>query len=132
MMASDIWTLVGLSLGTLGAVFLAYEVVFGQGNRFQAESIRHKLEGLKNTRTYVQASIKALPQPPYNPAEIKKLLDDEAREWGPDETKLTEQDKGFYESFENRVVTLGAGGVVLIVFGFALQIVGLLLHASGR
>jgi hypothetical protein len=129
MTPSDIWTLVGLSFATLGAVLLAYDVVYGAGNRFQASVLKRQLETLRSTRKYARDIIGRLPQPPWTVAEIQEELDREEKEWGPQEVKLAQEASKVPKHYEARVVTLGAWGVLLIVGGFLLQIVGLIVHA---
>ena len=61
MPASDIVNIVGLGLGTVGAVLLAYDVVYGPGKQFQASNFKTQLEVLKSTRKLARDTIKNLP-----------------------------------------------------------------------
>lgn len=128
MESSDIWNLIGLCLGTIGAVFLAYDVIYGAGKRFKSSNLKTQLENLRKNRKLVQDILKSLPQPPWTAIEIAKQLNDEETKWGPQETALDQEVKTFYDQYEDRVVTFGAFGVLLLVIGFALQIVGLVVH----
>src|SRR5881628_3214845 len=107
MTPSDIWTLVGLSLGTLGAVLLAYDVVYGAGNRFQASVLKRQLDTLRSTRKYSRETIERLPQPPWAAAEIQKELEREEKEWGPQEVKAAQEASRFPKQYADRIVTLG-------------------------
>lgn len=127
----DIWALFGLVAGTVGAILLGYDVIFGAGQRFQGEVRRRQLENLRNTRNFVRNSISALPQPPYTPADIKKLLDDEEAKSGTEERDLAKRVdiyEGELSRYEHRVVNLGLLGVLLIVVAFGLQAVGVIVH----
>lgn len=130
MTSSDILTLIGLSLATLGAILLAYDVVYGPGKRFQAGNLAKQLRNLRSTRRFVQGSIKA--SKGFTPQEIQKQLDEEEQKNGAAERELVEQNEKFLNNYELRVTMLGAYGVLLIVAGFVLQIVGLLIHPSEK
>lgn len=130
MTPSDLWTLIGLGLGTIGAVLLAYDVVYGAGNRFRASVLKTQLETLRSTRKFTRGVIEGMPKPPWTPAEIKQQLDKEEGEWGPRERELAEKAANIRPRYEDRVVTFGAYGVLMIVGGFLLQIVGLLLRTT--
>ena len=132
MNTSDIWTLVGLCLGTIGALLLAYDVVYGAGHRFRASNFKTQLEMLRGTRKFSRDAIKGLPESLYTAEEIKRQLDEEEREWGSKEADLVQKVNNFYNQYEDHVVTLGALGVMLIVSGFVLQIVGLIVHTTGK
>jgi uncharacterized membrane protein len=132
MTLSDIVTLVGLAIGTVGAIFLAYDVVYGPGKAFQANVINTKLQNMREFRALNQRGIRNYPQPPYTPQEIQEFLEKEEQDWGPQERDLVKQDSEFMDRYENRVVTLGAFGVLLIVAGFLLQIAGLVIHACRK
>lgn len=122
--SSDVWTFSGLCLGTIGAVLLAYEVVYGPGKRFQATVFKTQLETLRQSRKYWRDSLKG-----FLPEERQKYLDEEEQQFGPQERELAKKVEEDYSRFEDRVVTLGAWGVILIVLAFLLQIVGLGVHA---
>ena len=131
MTPSDILNLIGLGLGTIGAVLLAYDVVYGPGKRWQAEVARTQLSNLRNLRAHLRESTKTLPCPPYTDGEIQKLLAAEEMKWGPQENALATKDASFLPEYESSVVTLGAYGVGLIVLSFVLQFVGVLIHKPG-
>jgi hypothetical protein len=132
MSTSDIWNLLGLSVATIGAVLLAYDVVYGAGKRFKAEALKTQLANLQKTRNYLQENIKGLPQPPWKRTEIDAQLAAENSKWDPEEQRLVHEVATFYPNYEDRVVTFGAYGVILIVLGFLFQIVGLIFHVLGR
>jgi|SRR6185312_17028312 len=130
---SDGLTLAGLSLGTIGAVLLAYDVVYGPGKRWQASIIKGKLEQLQGFRKLIRSRTEALPRPPYTEQDIQKLLEEQDAKWGPEEAALKQQNEIFLDRYESRVVNLGAVGVILIVLSFAVQIGGVLVgHNTGE
>lgn len=131
MTSSDIVNIVGLGLGTIGAVLLAYDVVYGPGKRFQASNLKTQLEVLKGTRKLSQDTINNLPAN-WTKEQKQEQLDKEEADWGPEQRDLQKKVDTFYTKYEGRVVTLGAYGVMLIVTAFLLQIVGVVLHARGH
>ncbi|MGB9419262.1 MAG: hypothetical protein WCB58_23325 [Acidobacteriaceae bacterium] len=128
MTGSDVVNLIGLGLGTVGGVLLAYDVVYRPGANFQASTIKTRLDILRRTRNHIRESTKKLPCPPYTEKEIQELLDQEEAQWGPEEADLAKQNETFLEKYENRVVSLGALGVSLIVLSFILQFASVLIH----
>jgi len=127
---SDILTLFGLVLGTVGAIVLTYDLFYKPGANFQATVIKTKLENLRQFRAEVRERINKYPQPPYTPAEIQQFLQDEEKEWEPRERELAKQDAEFQDKYDQHVQKLGGYGVLLIVLGFILQIAGILVHAK--
>lgn len=132
MTASDGVPLVGLIFNTVGAILLAYDVVYGAGKRFQTSIAKTQLETLLKTRKYSREIIKSLPEPPWTPEEIQQQLDAEEREWGPQERQLRETVTTGHDRYENRVVTLGAVGVLLLIAGFAVQLIWLVFQILNR
>ncbi len=131
MTSSDIVNLVGLGFGTIGAVLLAYDVIYGAGKRFQASNLKIQLEVLRGTRKLSRDTIKNLPSN-WTTAEKDAELAKEETVWGPQEASLQAKVSTFYPKYEDRVATLGACGVMLIVAAFLLQIVGVVLHGRGH
>jgi hypothetical protein len=131
MSGSDIVNLVGLGIGSIGAILLAYDVIYRPGAVFQAEVIKTKLENLKRLRAYIRGNTERLPCPPYTQQEISRLLDEEEKKWGPEESALAGQNQTFLDKYESRVVNLGATGVCLIVLSFILQFTAVLIHHPG-
>jgi hypothetical protein len=130
MAMSDFLTLVGLVIGTVGAIVLTYDLFYKPGANFQAEVIKNKLQNMREFRAEIRAKMRAYPQPPYTPAEIQKFLDEEEAEWGTRERDLAQQDAEFLHKYEGRVQKLGGYGVLLIVIGFVFQIAGILVHSK--
>jgi len=127
----DVWTLIGLITGTIGAILLGYDAVFGAGQRFKDEVRRLQLENLRRHRKRLRDSTNSLPQPPYTPSEIKRLLDEEEATNGPEERKLeaaSDRFGGTLNRYEIRVVTYGLIGVLMVVLAFGLQALGLVIH----
>jgi hypothetical protein len=127
---SDILTLIGLILGTVGGIVLTYDLFYRPGANFQATVIKTKLENMRQFRAHIRQSIKSYAQPPYTLAEIQKMLDEEEGQLGPRERDRAKQDAEFLDKYEKSVQKLGAYGVLLIVIGFIFQIFGLLFHAK--
>src|SRR5437879_1439177 len=91
MATSDILTLIGLGLGTVGGIMLAYDVVYGPGKRFQANNLKTQLRLWREMRTFVQNSIKSTKAHPLE--EIQKELEKEEQDNGPKEHELVKQNE---------------------------------------
>ena len=124
MSDNDWLALIGLLLGLVGSICLGLDVVLGAGQRFKAFSLRSQLTTLLSTRDFEQSSIRALPNPPRTPAEVDALLAEEEQRWGAKEKALREQldpYDGKLSRYENRIVSLGALGALLLFLSFLLQ-----------
>jgi hypothetical protein len=123
---ADIVTIVGLSLGTVGAILLAYDVVYGPGKRERAANLSRQLELLQRTRQFSRSTIVGLPKQ-YSEEDKNRLLAEEESQWGPKETTLKDANENFLRRYELRVIALGANGVLLILLAFVLQLVGVIM-----
>jgi hypothetical protein len=129
MTPSDIVTLIGLVSGTVGAVLLAYDVIYRPGANWQANNFLVQYETFRKTRHFVQQKIKSYSQPPYTPQEIQAELDEEERKNSKEEAKYAAKAKEYIESYENQAAKFGVWGVKLIVVAFILQAIGLIIHS---
>lgn len=133
MSANDWLALTGLLLGLVGSICLGVDVVLGAGQRFKALSLKSQLTTLLSTRDFEQSSIRALPNPPWTPTEVQAQLAEEERRWGAQEKALREQldpYDGKLSRYENRIVSLGALGALLLFFSFLLQALALYRSAD--
>jgi hypothetical protein len=103
-----------------------------RANASRPSIAKRQLETLLKTRKYSREIIKGLPQPLWKPEEIQQQLDAEESEWGPQERELTETTNTGHDRYENRVVTLGAVGVLLLIVGFAVQLMWLIFQILNR
>jgi hypothetical protein len=131
MSGSDVVNLVGLGCGTLGAFLLGYDVLYRPGARFKAELITTRLDLLRSFRARIRGNIERYSCPPYTPDQIQGFLDEEARQWGPEEAELTSQNNTFLNRYESRVVSFGFLGLCLIFLGFIMQGIAVFVHKPG-
>jgi hypothetical protein len=130
MSANDWLALIGLLLGLVGSICLGVDVVLGAGQRFKAVSLKSQLSTLLSTRAFEQSSIRAHP----NPLEVEAQLAEEEQRWGAKEKELREQldpYEGKLSRYENRIVSLGALGALLLFLSFLLQALALYRNAEG-
>jgi hypothetical protein len=123
---SDILALMGLVLGTVGGIALAYDVFFKSGAKFQESVAYKRLQTHRQFRANQQATIKATNA---SPAEIQKDLDKEEADNAPNEQRLEKDALESIDKYEERVRKIGGWGVLLIVIGFGCQIAGIICHA---
>lgn len=124
MSANDWLALIGLLLGLVSSICLGVDVVLGAGQRFKAVSLQSQLSTLLSTRAFEQSSIRAHP----NPLEEEAQLAEEEQRWGAKEKELREQldpYEGKLSRYENRIVSLGALGALLLFLSFLLQALAL-------
>ena len=134
MSANDWLALIGLLLGLVGSICLGIDVVLGAGQRFNAVSLQSQLSTLLSTRAFEQSSIRAHPNPPWTPPEVEAQLAEEEQRWGAKERALREQldpYEGNLSRYENRIVSLGALGALLLFLSFLLQALALYRNAEG-
>jgi hypothetical protein len=123
---ADIMNIAGLAVVTISGVMLAFDPLYGAGNRFQLKNAEHQLTNMKSSREKIINDWYATPKwkddPEYVEGEIKKLAEESKR----NEDKLETKIANLGDKFEDRAVTLAAYGVILLVIGFALQLGGTL------
>ena len=116
-------TIVGLFLNIVGALFLSYEFIFGFQKRVWARYARDKLEVLERDMEARKVYVDKIPKPPYSDEELEEMKEDIDRIWKP---SIEEQHRIIAEAevgHPNRAILIAMIGVVLLILGFAVQIV---------
>lgn len=133
MRIGDILLLVGLGLATLAGAMLAYDGIYGAGARFKTEVAATNYASFVRFRAEEREVLRNL-QGSYTDEDRQALLDDEEKRNAPQETRLKQLAESIPSKHSDRVVTLAANGVLLLILAFALQFVGTLMlaleHAS--
>jgi hypothetical protein len=124
MKVADLLLLVGLGLGTIAGVLLAYDALHGPGARFQAEVAKAQYENFKSYRADLQFIYRG------NPDE-KDLLAREKELNEPQETILSDRASSLLDNYENKAVTITLIGIYLLVAAFLIQFIGTLMDALG-
>lgn len=131
MEIGDWLLLAGLVIATFAAMMLAYDALFGTGHRFQARLATTQQENLQALRETLQERIRTLP-PVYTDEDKRRYLEEDERVLGPWAAKLKDRESSIMIKHEDRTVSFALGGLLLLIFAFALQFVGSLLLALNR
>jgi hypothetical protein len=123
MRIGDILLLVGLGLGTIGGVLLAYDAIFGAGAQFKFDVATNQLAILKRTRASNRHILSNLGGS-YTDADRQRELDQEEERWGPEEAELTALVNEMPQKYRDKVSAVATRGVFLLIAAFALQFIG--------
>ena len=108
---------------------LAFDPIYGPGNRFRLRTAENQLKILVQDRESIISDWHDSPKwnddRKYVEGEIAKVQ----AEYGRKEAELRQKIDGLDNKFEDRTVTLAAYGVILLGIGFLLQLGGTLWTA---
>jgi hypothetical protein len=131
MTIADYIILVGLSLGTIGALLLAFDPMFRLGTQGQIAKKEASLENVRKGRKATQDGWKKLLEPkPANEAYIRMEIEKEREEGDKEERRLESELKGYKEKYEKEVFVKGWLGVRLICAAFVLQGIGVWMQSK--
>ena len=128
MSVGDILLLVGLALGTVAGVLLAYDAIYGAGAEFQHDMAANSLAILRRSRASNQHILRNLGGS-YTDEDRQRELDQEEAEWGPQEAELAAKVDAMPLKYRDKVSNLAVRGVFLLIASFVLQFIGTLLLA---
>jgi hypothetical protein len=128
MKIGDILLLVGLGLGLIAGILLAYDAIHGAGARFKAQVAATQLESYRAFRADLQKSIRRLGGS-YNDKDKQDLLAKEEKDHAPQEKILIELASSIPDDYEDKVVVIALRGIWLLIASFAFQLIGTLMDA---
>ena len=128
MKIADLLILIGLGLGLIAGILLAYDAIHGAGARFRAQVAATQLETYKAFRADLQQSISSLGGS-YTAEDKQALLAKEENDHAPQERILTELSSSIPDNYEDKVVVIALRGIWLLIASFALQFIGTLMDA---
>jgi hypothetical protein len=122
-------TLLGLFLGTVGALLLAFDPLYRSGTQFQVSMLEIALKNVQRGRKGIQEGWKnLLAHKPPNEAYIRSEIEKERLEGDEEERSLEASINEYKEKYEKEVFTKGKLGAALLCVGFILQGIGILIQ----
>jgi hypothetical protein len=111
--------------GLIGALGLAFEVLWGFPRRSELQHVEAKLAQLKQFLATQEQAIRELP-PPYSDGEKGILVRDLREQFGLDTVRLEERAKKLTEGHAEQSFYLGVAGAAFLVTGFFLDVLSAL------
>jgi hypothetical protein len=130
MKTGDLLLLIGLGIGAVAGVLLAYDGLHGAGAQFKAEVAVNQLRLFKSHREWMQQSIRSLGGS-YTDEEKKALLAQEEEDNKQKEAELSERASTIDSRYRDKVVIITMNGLYLLIGAFLIQLVGTLMDSLG-
>jgi hypothetical protein len=130
MKTGDLLLLIGLGIGAVAGILLAYDGLHGAGAQFKAEVAANQLKVFQSYRAWMQQSIRSLGGS-YTDEDRNALLAQEQKDNAQEEADLIERARTINPNYKDKVVTITMTGIYLLIGAFVIQFVGTLMDSLG-